>query len=75
MTRDAHLRILPHDVVEDGLVCGLAEAARYSSLLVVLVPRAQSFRAKVEGVAEGLVDALQCISLRHENLAWDNFSF
>lgn len=58
MAREAHLGILPHDVVKDRLVCRLAEATLYSSLLVVLVPRAQSFRAKVKGVAEGFVNAL-----------------
>jgi len=69
MTREeAHLRVLPHDAVEDGLVGGVGETAFFSGLFVIFVPRAQSLRAEVEGISEWFVDALQGVLLGHEDL-------
>lgn len=59
---------LSHESVKDGLVGGLAKTASVAHFLVMLKSRAQSFRAVVEGIAEGFVKALQCITLSHEDL-------
>lgn len=66
--RGAHLFVLLHDVVEDGLVCRVLKAALCAGLLVFLVSDAESFGTEVKGVAKWLVDALQCFPLSHEDL-------
>jgi hypothetical protein len=65
--RDAHLVVLLHDVVKDGLVCRLFEAALGAGLVVLFVSVAKSFGTEVESIAKRLVDALQSIPLSHED--------
>lgn len=62
------LGTLSHDSVKNGLVGGLAEAAAVAQILVLFKSRTQPFRAVVEGIAKRFVEALQCITLSHEDL-------
>lgn len=66
--RDAHLFVFLHDVIKNGLVCRVFEAALGAGLLIFLVSVAKSLGTEVEGIAERLVDALQGITLSHEDL-------
>lgn len=45
----------------------VGKAALLPGLLVVLVPPAQPLRAKVKGVPEGLVDAVEDVAPRHKH--------
>lgn len=56
------------DSVNDGFVRRLAEAAVNAGLFVVCESRAQSLWSVVEGIAEGLVDALDGVAAGHEDL-------
>ena len=56
------------DPVKDGLEGALREAALLPRLHVLLISLAQPLGAKVEGVAEGLVDALENVIACHEDL-------
>lgn len=67
--RDAHLFVLLHDVVKNGLVCRVLETALGAGLLVFLVSVAKSLGTEVEGITKRLMDALQGIPLSHEDLS------
>lgn len=53
--------------VHDILVRGVGEATPLPGLLVLLVPLAQPLGAKVEGIPERLVDAVEDIRAGHED--------
>lgn len=64
----SNLFVFSLDPLNDGFISAIGESALLASLLVVLVPGAQSLRSKVEGVPEGFVDATQDVGPRHEYL-------
>ena len=73
MGRKANLCSFLINSVEDRLIRGLGEATGQSFFLIFLVSIAKTLRAKVECVAEGLVDAVQ-VTTSHEDLGRDAMS-
>jgi cell shape-determining protein MreC len=63
-----HLFALVCNIVKDGLECRVFKATVGASLLIFLISIAKSFGAKVKSIAKWLVDALQRVSLSHEDL-------
>lgn len=64
----SHLGSFPVNTVQDRLEGGVRKAGLDTSLFVVLEPRAHSFRAVVEGIAEGFVDRLKALAASHKDL-------
>lgn len=64
-----HLGGLSRDAVEYGPIRRLAEPALASGFLVMLVPHAEAFGAKVECITKGFMNALQGIPTGHEYLS------
>lgn len=64
----SNLGILTLYSIKDRLVGALVEARVYSSLPIILESLTEPFGAIVEGISEGLVDALQGVSAGHKNL-------
>lgn len=54
--------------LEDGSVSAVGEAALLPSGLVMLVTLTEPFGAEVKGIAKRLVDALERVPARHEDL-------
>jgi hypothetical protein len=70
----SNLFVFSLDPLNDSFIRAIGESALLASLLVVLVPGAQSLRSKVEGVPEGFVDATQDVGPRHEYLGRDGLT-
>lgn len=63
-----NLRIGLVDLIEDGLVGGLAEAATLPGLQIVFESGAESLGAIIESISKGLMDTFYGVSTSHEDL-------
>lgn len=64
----SNLSVLTVYPFKDGPICAVFKAALGSGGLVLLVALTEPFGTKIKGIAEGLVDALERVTARHEDL-------
>jgi hypothetical protein len=64
----SNLSGFPFNPIKNGLESGRAEAAGHAGGLISFISFAQSLRAKVKGVSEWLVDALERFPAGHKDL-------
>lgn len=64
----SYFRGLAFNAIKDCPECRVTEPTSHASLLILLIPITQPFRAEVEGISKRLVDALERLPAGHEHL-------
>lgn len=67
--KESDLGLSVFDIVEDGLERRFTETAFFSGFHIFLESRTETFWSKIKSIPKWFVNAVECITTGHEDLA------